>query len=337
MGFWSKLFVGRSGHGAAEKAPARPALLVELVADKGRLEADLEALRAELLAATAELRAEAAAAREDSQAATGELADHLSGAASGLGSQVAEARAALAQELAAARSEVNRLGREQFRVSTLLESQGAGLEKLEAAWREHQARREREVAELRQDLRELADGLEMRARFGLLQELLPVMDALGESVRWGGELLRELQQPRPAPPLLAFLRPGWRRQSSAGSEGEQTATFSHWLQGVQLVQRRLGRLLEKEGAQPIPALGQPFDPHLHVAIAVEPIRPGQNGVADGTVVREELTGYLLGDRVLRHAEVVVARLSPGDALTDGTGPGTAGEQKDGREMLSREE
>lgn len=319
MGFWSKLFAGRTGNGAAEKEPARPALLVELVADKGRLEAGLEALRTELLAATAD------------------LADRLSGAADGLGSQVAETRSALVQELSAARSEVNRLGREQFRVSTLLESQGTSLEELEAAWREHQARSEREVAELRQDLRELADRLETRARFGLLQELLPVMDALGESVRWGEELLRELEQPRPAPPLLAFLRPSWRRQPAAGSEDERTATFRHWLQGVQLVQRRLGRLLEKEGVQPIPALGQPFDPHLHVAVAVEAIHPGQNGVADGTVVREELTGYLLGDRVLRHAEVVVARLSAGDALAEGAGPGPAGEQEDGREMLSREQ
>jgi molecular chaperone GrpE (heat shock protein) len=42
-----------------------------------------------------------------------------------------------------------------------------------------------------------------------------------------------------------------------------------------------------------------------------------DGVPDGTVIAEDLRGYLAGERVLRHAEVVVARVA--DA-SDRAGP-----------------
>jgi molecular chaperone GrpE len=76
-----------------------------------------------------------------------------------------------------------------------------------------------------------------------------------------------------------------------------------WLQGALLTEGRLLALFERGGVRPIATVGLPFDPLRHVAVAVA--RDGR--VPDGTVVDEELRGYTAGDRVLRHAEVVVAR------------------------------
>jgi len=50
-------------------------------------------------------------------------------------------------------------------------------------------------------------------------------------------------------------------------------------------------------------VGQPFDPQQHVAIGVVPANEEHPA---GTVVEELRRGYLVGERVLRHAEVLVA-------------------------------
>src|SRR5437763_1013086 len=108
--------------------------------------------------------------------------------------------------------------------------------------------------------------------------------------------------------------PFWRRPSTSPDLGgaevipadrvaSLTADVVGRLEGLLVVERRLLAVLEREDVRPIPALGQPFDPERHLAVAVA----RDNRVPDGTVVAEERRGYRLGARVLRHAEVVVAR------------------------------
>ena len=42
-----------------------------------------------------------------------------------------------------------------------------------------------------------------------------------------------------------------------------------WLQGLDLIVRKFHGVMEQEGIEPIEALGQPFDPNLHEAVAFE--------------------------------------------------------------------
>jgi molecular chaperone GrpE len=72
-------------------------------------------------------------------------------------------------------------------------------------------------------------------------------------------------------------------------------------QGVELTQRELLRFLEAEGITKIEAVGQPFTPELHEAVATVPAQ-----MAPNTVVQEVEAGYMLGDKLLRPAKVVVA-------------------------------
>jgi molecular chaperone GrpE len=81
------------------------------------------------------------------------------------------------------------------------------------------------------------------------------------------------------------------------------------VEGVELIQRDLLRVLERNGVTRYSALGQPFDPTRHEAIA-RMIKPDQS---PGTVVSEEAPGYLLNDRVLRPARVAVAVAPDEDA------------------------
>jgi molecular chaperone GrpE len=75
-----------------------------------------------------------------------------------------------------------------------------------------------------------------------------------------------------------------------------------WLEGIQLVQRKLLTMLENFNVAPIEALGEPFDPNLHEAITQEPTDEYESG----SVCRVLQTGYKIGDRVIRPSLVVVA-------------------------------
>jgi len=70
--------------------------------------------------------------------------------------------------------------------------------------------------------------------------------------------------------------------------------------GVRLVHRQLSDVLAREGLEEIPSDGH-FDPHVHEALAAIP-----SEAEEGTILEVVQRGYLLGDRVLRPARVVVA-------------------------------
>ena len=82
---------------------------------------------------------------------------------------------------------------------------------------------------------------------------------------------------------------------------EAARALVSWLKGQQLLRERLLKLLESEGVTPILAVGQLFDPYLHVAVKAvnDPSKEA------GSVVSEERRGYRYGDTVLRYADVIV--------------------------------
>ncbi len=73
-------------------------------------------------------------------------------------------------------------------------------------------------------------------------------------------------------------------------------------EGVELTYQDLQRLLRQEGVEPLRAVGQPFDPELHEAVAVV---PGDD--AQAVVVDETQKGYLYRGKLLRPAKVVVSQ------------------------------
>jgi molecular chaperone GrpE len=75
------------------------------------------------------------------------------------------------------------------------------------------------------------------------------------------------------------------------------------IEGIEMTEREMQRLLAKHGVKPIEAEGQKFDPHKHQAMfeVPDPSRP------EGTVVQVVQAGYAIGDRVLRPAMVGVAK------------------------------
>lgn len=73
--------------------------------------------------------------------------------------------------------------------------------------------------------------------------------------------------------------------------------------GIELIHRQLLDTLRRRGVEPLEVLGLPFDPSWHEAVAADPA----NGRADGEITAEVRRGYRLGQRLLRPAQVKVAR------------------------------
>ena len=73
--------------------------------------------------------------------------------------------------------------------------------------------------------------------------------------------------------------------------------------GVDLIYKQLQDALVKLGLRPIPAKGEPFDPHLHQAIEMVDTKEAE----DHHVLEELQRGYKLKERLLRPSMVRVAR------------------------------
>jgi len=115
------------------------------------------------------------------------------------------------------------------------------------------------------------------ARFDLIQRLLPTLDNLERALAAHGTRVSSLRQ------------------------------------GIQMVHDQLREVLASQGLAAVEAVGSPFDPNVHEGVFAMP----SDAVPPGYVVQEIERGYLLADRVLRPAKVVVS------AQPDGGGAGAS--------------
>ena len=81
------------------------------------------------------------------------------------------------------------------------------------------------------------------------------------------------------------------------------STDENFKKGVTLTLEKAKGAFEALKVEEIPALGLPFDPALHNAVMQ---KAAENGEESCTVLQVFQKGYKLGDRVIRHATVIVA-------------------------------
>lgn len=117
-----------------------------------------------------------------------------------------------------------------------------------------------------------------------------------------------------AAPLLGLLDvlDNLQRALEAPPEG----TDETFLTGLRLIEQQFLGVLEAHGVTPVPAeKGMPLDPMLHRALLEQP----SDEVEPGRILVVALTGYKLHDRLLREAQVVVAR-TPDEPADDEAPP-----------------
>lgn len=118
------------------------------------------------------------------------------------------------------------------------------------------------------------DRIRKTAAAGLAADLLPVLDNLGRAL-----------ETMACPSDLV-----------AGSVQEGM------ISGVRMVAEQFASVLSAHGVEVIPAVGEPFDPNVHEALA----RVLSEDIPSGHVAQEYLKGYRMGDFVLRASKVVVS-------------------------------
>ena len=75
-------------------------------------------------------------------------------------------------------------------------------------------------------------------------------------------------------------------------------------EGVELIFTKFNKVLEQEGLQKIETEGKDFDVDFHEAIA---LIPAPSEELKGKILDCVQTGYMLNDKVIRHAKVAVAQ------------------------------
>ncbi|UCE88399.1 MAG: nucleotide exchange factor GrpE [Pseudomonadota bacterium] len=140
----------------------------------------------------------------------------------------------------------------------------------------------RSRAELENVQRRAARDLENAHKYALerfAQELLPVKDSL------------EL---------------GLNAVAEGEGEGEQITKLR---EGTELTLKMLSAAMEKFGIQEVNPQDEPFNPELHHAMTMQESREK----APNTVLSVMQKGYLLNDRVIRPAMVIVSKAAPAES------------------------
>jgi molecular chaperone GrpE len=96
-----------------------------------------------------------------------------------------------------------------------------------------------------------------------------------------------------------------RAIETLGPEGRQNVDpgVKALIEGVELTERELLKVLEKNGVKKLEPKGEKFDPNLHQAMYEVP----DPSLPAGQVVQVVQDGYTIGDRILRPALVAVAK------------------------------
>lgn len=217
------------------------------------------------------------------------------------GQSIAADVAEVREGLASSQREFSRIGREMVRSGAMLETIREGvsaiapsMERLEAALREHLAREQPRAEELAE-----------------LDEILATLDGLESGLQEGRELVGALASVQNHLKDATTQR-WWRAMGEATGVKRHLPTIpladvESLVAGLELTYRRLQDALARHGVSVIEAVGKPFDPYVHEAVAVEACPEAQ----DGLVLREQRRGYRTTDRIVRLSQVVVGRGEPG--------------------------
>jgi molecular chaperone GrpE len=116
---------------------------------------------------------------------------------------------------------------------------------------------------------------------------------------------------------LLLVADNLRRALASAEAG--TADSQALVEGVRATAKVLDKALERHGVTRLEARGVPFDPRRHEAVAVidDPTREA------GEIIDVAEEGYMIGDRLLRPARVLVNnpdRKSASDIFVRGAGP-----------------
>ncbi len=153
--------------------------------------------------------------------------------------------------------------------------------------------------QVREDLAGLRARAEERDKF---LALLQRTQADFENYQKRNQRERDLERRYWHGALALDLLPVIDNLERAMTAAKQAGESGPLVQGVGLVQTQLLDMLKRHGITPIDALNKPFDPNMHQAVMQQP----SVDQPPNTVIQVLQQGFMIHDRVLRPASVIVA-------------------------------
>jgi molecular chaperone GrpE len=89
----------------------------------------------------------------------------------------------------------------------------------------------------------------------------------------------------------------------APESSELSSEVRPYIEGAELVKKNLEKWFAEKGVNAIESIGAKLDVNFHEAIS----QVDHPEAEPDTIIEEYQTGYLLGEKVIRHAKVIVAR------------------------------
>ncbi|MCC7431121.1 nucleotide exchange factor GrpE [bacterium] len=103
--------------------------------------------------------------------------------------------------------------------------------------------------------------------------------------------------------LIASLLPVIDDFERTLKASDKTKDFDIFLEGVNLVKNKFTKILENQGLKTLEAVGKPFNTEEHDAM----LEMEKEDTPKGIVLEEYEKGYLLNDKLIRHAKVIVSK------------------------------
>ncbi len=139
--------------------------------------------------------------------------------------------------------------------------------------------------------------------------LLAEFDNFRKRIRQDTEQQRNFAAESVIVPLLPIID-DLDRMLATGADAEDP-----YRRGAELIREKLHYLLKSRGVVPVESLGAPFNPEEHDALLMRPT----SDFPAGTVLEVIVPGYRQGDRMIRHAQVVVSE-APSTVTADDPSP-----------------
>ncbi|HJM82782.1 MAG TPA: nucleotide exchange factor GrpE [Nitrospinota bacterium] len=159
------------------------------------------------------------------------------------------------------------------RVPTFIEEMQGKVEASDERLKEYISAHKEKMGEMDQVRKRLEEDVERRAeiRFGeLMADLFPILDDLDRAIK----------------------------------AAKDTDPNNQSLEGVVILRNQFFEVLSNRGLEMIDCVGEPFDPEMATAVAIEPVNDDKK---DNIVVEMLAPGFRVGERVLRHAMVKVGQ------------------------------
>lgn len=115
--------------------------------------------------------------------------------------------------------------------------------------------------------------------------------------------------------MLKDLLPVFDNLERATTHADSATDMASFVSGIEMVMRQFVDTLRRTGIERVPGVGAAFDPTIHEAI--QQLETTEH--PPGTIAAEVQGGYRLGERLIRPAMVVVAKV-PTVAPPEGDGP-----------------